>query len=159
MPLQVDLKSSLSIGELAQRVGLRTSAIRYYEEIGLLPAAERHGGRRVYDADSVERLRRIRLAQEAGFSLEEVKLLERGLDAAESAPQRWRRLAAEKLREVDAQLQRLRDMRALLHDALRCECTSMRACPLLERRTGAPRRRVSSPRGPPRRPSAPAHRG
>lgn len=131
MPLQVDLKSSRSIGQLAQAAGLRTSAIRYYEEIGLLPPPERQGSRRVYGAEALEQLKRIALAQAAGFSLEEVKLLERGLSDGEPVPQRWRRLAARKLGEVDAQIARLRKMRDLLHRALHCECTSMRTCPLL----------------------------
>jgi MerR family redox-sensitive transcriptional activator SoxR len=139
MPLQVDLKSSLSIGELAQRAGLRASAIRYYESIGLLPPAARQGGRRVYDGQALERLRRIALAQQVGFSLDEVKLLEQGLEREEPAPQRWRRLAAVKLRDVDAQLARLREMRTLLHEALSCQCTSMAACPLLARQGPRPR--------------------
>jgi MerR family redox-sensitive transcriptional activator SoxR len=148
MPLQVDLKSSLSIGELAQAARVRASAIRYYEDIGLLPVAERQGGRRVYGREALERLRRIALAQAAGFSLEEVKLLERGLEEGESAPQRWRRLAALKLREVDAQLERLRQVRALLHQALRCECTAMGACPLVaeERPKATAARRAAPPR-------------
>lgn len=140
MPLQVDLKSSLSVGQLAQQAGLRASAIRYYESIGLLPPAERRSGRRVYGPEALAQLQRIALAQSAGFSLEETKLLERGLQAEADAPARWRKLAALKLREVDAQLARLQQMRALLHDALRCPCTSMRTCPLLERTRPAPRR-------------------
>ncbi|PTL75755.1 MerR family transcriptional regulator [Vitiosangium sp. GDMCC 1.1324] len=152
MPLQVDLKSSLSIGQLAQAAGLRTSAIRYYEEIGLLPAPERQGSRRVYGAEALEQLKRIALAQAAGFSLQEVKLLERGLGDGEPAPQRWRRLAARKLSEVDAQIARLRRMRALLHRALHCECTSMRACPLLAQGDADTRASVRAPRRIPSRP-------
>jgi MerR family transcriptional regulator, redox-sensitive transcriptional activator SoxR len=128
------------LGQLAQRAGLRASAIRYYESIGLLPPAERRSGRRVYGAEALARLQRVALAQSAGFSLEETRLMERGLEQGEDAPARWRRMAALKLREVDAQLARLRQMRALLHDAARCRCTSMGACPLLGRERPAPHR-------------------
>lgn len=136
MPPQVDLKSSLSIGALSRAAGLRPSTLRYYEEIGLLPSPDRVNGRRTYSPTVLERLRRITLAQSAGFTLKEIKLLELGLASQEEAPARWRRMAAQKLGEVDEQLGRLRKMRNLLHAALSCNCTSMSRCPLIPR--GAP---------------------
>jgi len=130
VPLQVDSKSRLSIGELAKRVGVRASAIRYYESIGVLPRAARMNGRRTYEPSEVERLRRIRLAQQAGFELTEIQSLERGLGKG-SPPAAWRRLAATKLGEIDARVRRLEEMRGMLNAMLRCECESVAACPIL----------------------------
>jgi MerR family transcriptional regulator, redox-sensitive transcriptional activator SoxR len=131
MRVEVDFKSSVSIGTLARAHGLRASAIRYYERLGLLPPAPRVGGKRVYGRDADERLRRIRLAQDSGFSLDEIKALEKGMVAGATMPERWRRLATVKLEEVEAQIRRLREMRALLHRTLRCGCSSLTSCPLL----------------------------
>jgi MerR family transcriptional regulator, redox-sensitive transcriptional activator SoxR len=118
---------------LARRAGIAASAIRYYERIGLLPKAERVSGRRVYTAETLERLRRIHLAQRAGFQLDEIRLLERGLHKEGPRPETWRKLAAAKLKEVDEQVQKLTEMRALLHETLRCQCDSLAACPILLR--------------------------
>jgi MerR family redox-sensitive transcriptional activator SoxR len=137
VPLQADLKSRISIGELARQAGIRASAIRYYESIGLLPRPERASGRRVYRQDTLERLRRIQLAQESGFQLGEIRSLEKGLDKEGPKPESWRRLAASKLKEVDEQICRLMDLRALLHETLKCECSSLGSCPLLERARSA----------------------
>lgn len=112
---------------------MAASAIRYYERIGLLPKAERASGRRVYAAETLERLRRIQLAQSSGFQLDEIKSLERGLNKEGPRPETWRRLAAAKLKEVDEQVRKLTEMRALLHETLRCECDSLAACPILLR--------------------------
>src|ERR671921_206234 len=64
-------QTTLSIGEVARRAGLATSAIRYYERAGVLPPAERVGGRRRYGPEAVRRLAVIGIAQQAGFTLAE----------------------------------------------------------------------------------------
>ena len=63
----------LTIGQVASRAGLRASAVRYYEAQGLLPAASRRGGKRVYDASILERLAVIALAKMAGFEVHEIR--------------------------------------------------------------------------------------
>ena len=63
------MPGTYSIGEVARRVGLSTSALRYYESVGLLPTPERSSGRRVYDQDALDRLAMIDVAQRAGFTL------------------------------------------------------------------------------------------
>src|SRR5262245_40577725 len=97
---------ALSIGEVSSRVGLRQSAIRYYESEGLLPAPPRQGKRRAFDAQSLSRLQVIRTARELGFSLEEIRQLLLDFPADTPPPERWRALAREKLPEIDAQIQR-----------------------------------------------------
>jgi DNA-binding transcriptional MerR regulator len=70
-----DDNATLAIGELARRAGTAPSALRYYERIGLLPAAERAGGKRHYPPSSAERLALVRLYQDAGFTLKEIRQL------------------------------------------------------------------------------------
>src|SRR5215213_3404188 len=91
----------LTIGQLAERFGLRTSAIRYYERIGVLPEPLRESGRRRYGADAVKRLEVLEVAKRAGFSLEEVRLLLQRTDAGDPAFESMRELAARKLPELE----------------------------------------------------------
>ncbi len=65
----------LSIGEVARQTGVRTSALRYYESLGLLPVPSRESGQRRYAPDVIKQVRFIQAAQEVGFSLEEMKTL------------------------------------------------------------------------------------
>jgi DNA-binding transcriptional MerR regulator len=70
----------MSIGEVARKMGLRSSAIRYYERLGLIPKAPRLGGRRRYDDRVLERLAMVRFAKHVGFSIAEIKVLLAGVD-------------------------------------------------------------------------------
>ncbi len=65
----------MNIGELAEKVGIRTSAIRYYESEGLLPKPPRQSGWRRYNPSVVDRLQVIHAAREVGFSIEEIRTL------------------------------------------------------------------------------------
>ena len=65
----------MTISQAAKRLGLRSSAVRYYEEIGILPAAHRLNGQRRYDEKVLYRLAVIQHAQRAGFSLTEIRQL------------------------------------------------------------------------------------
>lgn len=71
----------LSIGEVAARAGVRTSALRYYESIGLLPAPRRINGRRAYEATILQQLAILQLAQKAGFTMNEIDELLHGFAA------------------------------------------------------------------------------
>lgn len=117
-----------SIGDVARRAGLATSAIRYYESEGLIPPAERVGGRRVYDASIFERLGVIDLAKRSGFSVAEIKRLVRGIDRDTPPGPRWRSLATAKLEELEARIEEAQRMRDLLRLVMRCECPSFSDC-------------------------------
>jgi MerR family transcriptional regulator, redox-sensitive transcriptional activator SoxR len=71
-----------NIGELARQIGIQPSAIRYYEEIGLMPSPPRIGGWRRYEASLVDRLQVIHTAREMGFSIEEIRTLLDGFPQA-----------------------------------------------------------------------------
>lgn len=115
----------LSIGEVAQRAGLRPSALRYYEEVGLVSPSARVSGRRQYDPTVLDRLRVIACAQAAGFTIAEIRdLLAREDDVAGG----WRALARRKLREVDALIDQAQTTRRLLEQSLGCDCRSLEEC-------------------------------
>src|SRR5579859_7883346 len=96
----------LSIGEVARRTGRRPSSIRYYEQIGLLPAAARVAGRRVYGPDTLRTLAVIDTGQRAGLSLQDIgALLATSPDDA-AAIDRLREIAKRKLPEITALIER-----------------------------------------------------
>ena len=121
----------LTIGDVARQAGIRPSAIRYYEEIGLLPAPERVGGQRRYDTRVLTHLAVVRMAQEAGFTIDEVRQLVAGFPEETPAAERWRDLARRKLPEVDARIAHLQMVRAVLEESLRCGCLTLDACAAL----------------------------
>jgi len=92
--------AGMSIGEVARKMGLRSSAIRYYERLGLLPKAPRVSGRRRYDERVLERLAMVRFAKHVGFSVAEIKVLLGGVEGRPPT-ERWRKLAGEKVAQVD----------------------------------------------------------
>lgn len=122
--------SSFTIGDVARAVGVATSAIRYYEEIGLLPQAARVNGRRRYDASALQRLTVIACAQRAGFTLDEIRELFFGFASGTHPSARWEPLAQRKLAELDAQIVRIRAMQELLREGIRCGCLTMEQCVL-----------------------------
>ena len=122
------MSTLLTIGEVARRAGVRASAIRYYEEAGLLEEPERVGGKRRYDEEVLRRLALIGGAKRAGFTIGEIRTLLHGFPPGTGAAQRWQALASEKLIEVDEAIAQLRQTRGLLEEALRCECASLDEC-------------------------------
>ncbi|GHO84054.1 MerR family DNA-binding transcriptional regulator [Dictyobacter formicarum] len=87
----------LSIGEVARRSGLRTSALRYYESMGLLPTPRRiSGGHRRYDTSVLDLLRILQMAQHAGCTIAEMHLLVAGFSSDIPASKRWEHLAQKK---------------------------------------------------------------
>jgi MerR family redox-sensitive transcriptional activator SoxR len=122
--------TQLTIGEVARRVGLKTSAIRYYESRGVLPQPARERGQRRYTPETVRQLQVIDVAKRAGFSLDEAHvLLSTGHDG-EPAYARLRELAQRKLPEVDALIERAQAMRRWLNTATSCGCETLDVCAL-----------------------------
>lgn len=118
----------LSIGEVARQAGFSASTIRYYEKEGLLAAPERIGGKRRYEPGVIGRLALIQAAKQTGLTIKETHTLLYGFPAETAASERWQSLASSKLDEVDELIAQLGGMRALLAEALRCECASLDEC-------------------------------
>jgi MerR family transcriptional regulator, redox-sensitive transcriptional activator SoxR len=120
----------MRIGEVAQQAGVRTSLIRYYERIGLLPAPERVSGQRRYDASVLRRLAVIDVAQRAGLSLDEIGELVRA--GSEPISEHLPDLAERKLPEIDALIDRAQRVRAWLQTATGCGCQTIDECALFD---------------------------
>ena len=118
----------LSIGEVARQAGLSASALRYYERAGLLPAPPRRSRQRRYTEAVFGRISLIRLALEAGFTIGETRLFLSGFSEQTPPAARWRTLAARKLQEVDALMDRARRMKLLLETSFQCHCPRLEDC-------------------------------
>lgn len=120
----------LSIGELSRRTGAPASAIRYYERVGVLPRPARTGSRRHYDADAIARVNVLRFAQQAGFTLKDVRALFGAFEPNVSMGSRWRALAVRKLQELDLLARRVSDMRRAIELGMQCGCVRIEDCNL-----------------------------
>jgi MerR family transcriptional regulator, redox-sensitive transcriptional activator SoxR len=129
----------LTISEVARKVGLQPSAIRYYEQIGILLPAQRIGGQRRYDATVLHRLAVIQRARQTGFTLDEIRELFFGFREAAPASQRWQKLSRRKLAELEELTQQIKTMRRLLEKMLDCcRCDTLDQCGRGSSRAGPP---------------------
>jgi MerR family redox-sensitive transcriptional activator SoxR len=118
-----------SISEVGRKVGFRASAIRYYEQVGILERARRVSGQRRYDETVLYRLAVVRRAQEAGFTLDEIRQLFFGFSQSTPVSERWKRIAERKMLELDARIEQIRSMRKLLKKLETCcECETVERC-------------------------------
>jgi len=122
----------LGIGELAKLTGKRASAIRYYEQIGLLPRPARMDGRRRYHPGVVRTLAVIETGQRAGLALEEIKTLLAASPDDGEAISRLREMADRKLPQINALIEHSQIVRDWLECAARCECPDLDQCPLFD---------------------------
>ena len=126
------MDATLTIGDVARRAGLNTSAIRYYEARGVLPDPERESGRRRYTEETVRRLRVIEIAKRAGFTLDEARVLLATEEDGSPASEQIRALAVRKLPDVDALIARAQAMRDWLQTATGCSCDTLDVCGLFD---------------------------
>jgi DNA-binding transcriptional MerR regulator len=120
---------NLDIAEVAQQCGLPASALRFYEEKGLIKSIGRRGLRRVFPAGVVERLALIALGRSAGFSLEEIA----GMFAPDGKVRIDRQKLAAKAKELDQTIRQLTAMRDGLRHAVNCKAPSHVECPKFRR--------------------------
>lgn len=112
----------LTIGQVATSTGLAVSAVRYYDEIGLIKTATRVGGKRRFRPDIIGRVSFIQRAQEAGFSLDEIRAI---LDDTAGD---WRDLVDSKLRELVRRRADLDAMIEMLKEIRTCGCEVVAKC-------------------------------
>ncbi|MFL5910711.1 MAG: MerR family transcriptional regulator [Gaiellaceae bacterium] len=127
-----EISGLVPIGVVAERSGRPASAIRYYEEIGLLPEPVRMSGRRMYNPNVVRTLAVIETGRRASLTLDEIKALLAASPGDETAIERLRAVAERKLPEIVALIERSELVREWLECASRCECPSLDACPLFD---------------------------
>lgn len=122
----------LTIGQVARASGVPASTIRYYERRGILPAPQRVGGQRRYEAEVVRHLTAIRIGKGAGFSLEDIGQMARFFENRAAPSAVWQRVAADKLAEIEVRIEKAEHMRDALGHGLECNCTSFEDCVLVE---------------------------
>jgi len=118
----------VTIGEVAAKATIATSAIRYYEKSGLLKQPLRKNGRRVYSDGVLHQLVIIEFAKETGFTLSEIKLLLHGFPENTPASARWKKMAREKIHELDVALAKTKAMRDMLEAMTSCRCRKLEQC-------------------------------
>jgi MerR family redox-sensitive transcriptional activator SoxR len=125
------LDSRLSIGELARRAGVATSALRYYEQLGLIVSERTAGGQRRYARVMLRRIAFIRAAQRVGLSLDEVHaaLARLPVDRAPTKSD-WNTVSRTWLARIDARIAELEALRDRLTGCVGCGCLSLRTCRL-----------------------------
>lgn len=138
----------MDIAEVARRSGVPASALRFYEDKGLIASTGRQGLRRLFEPRVLDQLTLIALGQAAGFSLDEI----RSMFSPEGKPSIDRRLLSAKADELDATVKRLKAMSDGLRHAARCPARSHAECPSFQRLLRAaaaralPRRKRAVPR-------------
>ena len=122
------MAENLAISDVGRVFGLRTSAIRYYEQIGILPPPMRKNGQRRYDNSALFRLAVVRRARETGFTLEEIRELFFGFPPGTRPPKRWHQLSQRKIAELRERMKRLKLMERLLKHVGECRCDALDEC-------------------------------
>lgn len=141
LELEVNLKSSpsaqkaaaapLTIGQLAQRAGVATSALRFYEAEGLLTGTRSSGGHRQYPRHALRRVAFIRAAQTVGLTLPQIKAALASLPEGRTPTKAdWARLSAGWAPLLDARIAALQALRGKLTGCIGCGCLSLKACAL-----------------------------
>ncbi len=125
------MSDMLSIGEVAQRCGVATSALRFYESKGLIESVRTDGNQRRFPRSTIRVVSVIRAAQAVGLTLEEIRA------ALEALPERrvptkadWEKMSASWRDQLDARIAELNALRADLSSCIGCGCLSLKSCAL-----------------------------
>ncbi len=121
--------SQLTIGQVAERSGVATSALRFYESRGLISAVRTTGNQRRYPASTLRRVAFIRTAQRVGLTLEEIgSALATLPDARTPTKSDWHRLSNAWRPRLDEQIRRIELLRDQLDSCIGCGCLSLKSC-------------------------------
>ncbi|MEO6999709.1 MAG: redox-sensitive transcriptional activator SoxR [Terracoccus sp.] len=124
-------QTGLTIGEVADRTGMATSALRYWEDLGLIHARRTPGNQRRYDRATIRRVSFVRAAQRVGLSLEEIAGALATLPEERTPTSRdWTRLSRTWRPRLDEQIRRLERLRDQLDSCIGCGCLSLSTCAL-----------------------------
>ncbi|MFD0695366.1 MerR family transcriptional regulator [Paenibacillus sp. GCM10027628] len=120
--------AGLSIGQLAARAELNASTLRYYESVGLLPSPQRQNGQRRYDEGLLDRINFIKVAQQTGFSIQEIAVLLEGFETGDSLSDRWQQMAKQKRSELEERKKHINSMIRILDNGISCKCLTWSEC-------------------------------
>jgi len=134
------MKAPLSIGEVAERTGVSSSALRFYESRGLIASLRSDGGQRRYHRDVLRRVAFIRVAQHVGLSLEEIgQALSLLPDRRTPRESDWERISTSWRDRLDERIVLLQALRGQLSSCIGCGCLSLKKCALYNPSDGAAR--------------------
>lgn len=119
----------LDIGEVSAKSGVKPSALRYYEEAGLISSVSRHGLRRQFPPEVLLQLKLISMGKSAGFSLKEIA----GMFGRNGMPDLPRSVLHQKVDEIDRQIHELSALRDTLRHVADCRAPSHMECPTFRR--------------------------
>src|SRR6476646_1866146 len=123
--------SGLTIGQVAERTGAATSALRYWEDLGLISSVRTTGNQRRYERATIRRVSFIRAAQRVGLSLDEIGAALATLpDARTPTATDWARLSRAWRGRLDEQIRRIEKLRDQLDSCIGCGCLRLRTCAL-----------------------------
>ena len=123
----------LDIGEVAAQSGINPSALRYYEEAGLISSVSRHGLRRQFPPEVLLQLKLISMGKLAGFSLDEIT----GMFGKNGMPDLPRDVLHQRADEIDRQIRELTALRDTLRHVADCRASSHLECPTFRRLVNA----------------------
>lgn len=115
--------ASLAIGEVADATGVAVSAIRYYDELGIVTPVGRVGGKRRFSSDVIGRVSFVRRAQEAGFTLDDIRAV------LDDQARQWPELVRSHREALTAKRAELDVLIAMLEEVERCGCDIVAECP------------------------------
>lgn len=125
----MDATDELTVGEVAKRSGFAPSAIRYYEDVGLIKSTRTTGGQRRFERSVLRRLAFIAAAHHVGLTLDEIR------DALAKLPENrtptradWGRLSASWRKRLDEEIAALQQLRDGLENCIGCGCLSLQKC-------------------------------
>jgi MerR family redox-sensitive transcriptional activator SoxR len=125
------LPTELTIGELAERSGVAPSALRYYEQRGLIESERNTGGHRRYRRPTIRRIAFITFAQRVGLSLDEIRIELAKLPGNRTPKAAdWEQLSASWTERIDERIAELERLRAGLSSCIGCGCLSLERCEL-----------------------------
>ncbi len=125
------MNADLTIGDVSDRTGVAPSALRYYEAEDLIRATRSSGGQRRYARDTVRRVSFVRVAQQVGLTLDEIRVALASLPANRTPTHRdWERLSTSWRPRLDAQIRMLERLRDRLDGCIGCGCLSLGSCKL-----------------------------
>jgi MerR family redox-sensitive transcriptional activator SoxR len=124
-----DLTDELTIGALSARTGVANSALRFYEAEGLIHSTRTPGGQRRYHRETIRRVSFVRIAQQVGLNLDEIRTALSSLPEGRTPNKRdWERLASTWRPRLDAQIAMLERLRDRLTGCIGCGCLSLQIC-------------------------------
>lgn len=124
----LDAAKPMTIGQVADRTGLAVSAIRFYEEKGLITSTRLPNRHRVFDRLVLRRVSFIMITQQLGYTLEEIRDQLDSLDDETPSIDNWERLAANFTSDLNDRIERLELLRDRLSGCIGCGCVSLEGC-------------------------------